>query len=76
MYLRGLREFQQEAKFLLSGANGEVARERDHESEAARFPALIAPQSSEAQLKFPRKFLIRSGYLSRRATVARRCTTC
>jgi len=41
---------------------------RDHESEAARFPVLIAPQSSEAQLKFPRKFLIRSRYLSRRAT--------
>lgn len=29
-----------------------------------RSSALIAPQSSEAQLKFPRKFLIRSRYLS------------
>lgn len=76
MYLRGLREFQPRSEVFTLECRRRGRAGRDHESEAARFPALIAPQSSEAQLKFPRKFLIRSGYLSRRATVARRCTTC
>jgi len=43
MYLRGLREFQQEAKFLLSGANGEVALDEITSRKQLAFQRLLRP---------------------------------
>lgn len=64
-YLRKLHELwlRAKAELLLSADESRKHGTRQHSY------ALIALQSSEAQLKFPRKFLIRSGHLSQRETV-------
>lgn len=68
-YLRKLREVWLHVKteLLLSGNNGRDITSRKHRARQDSY-ALIALQSSEAQLKFPRKFLIRPGHLSQRET--------